>query len=257
MFKLNSIANWFAYLFVGLCISCVTNAATNSSNNTIKVGLTNLAQVSIPGAKVRTPGAIELLAMDQADNASLSLVNPELAINKLKNNEIDAWIGVIHSDADIPEFLEINKLDWAANPVLIMRTDTDIKNWQAIEKRSICISKDSRYIGELESLYGAIEYIYPTVTDALLALRIGECDASLQEEEFVNELLSYPEWQKFSARLQPYKYVNLVELQLADDVAGQQLLKLLDSAQLKSLVESQAKDIAFEVYLDQTVPDCH
>lgn len=264
MFKFNFIAGLLTALLAGIGLivnvaiaADVASAVDTVSDSDIKIGLTLLPQMSIPGAKVRTSGAIELLAVDRAEINNLSLVDANSAIKKLKNNEINAWVGVLKTDVNLPGFLAVNELDWSVSPVVIMRTDSDIKSWQDIRNRSVCISKDNRFIGELEQHYGAIESIYPTVTDALLALRTGACDATLQEEDFVNELLNYPEWQKFSARLQPYKNVNLVELQLADNVYDQQLTKLFDTAELRSLVKYQAKDIAFEVYLDQTVPDCH
>lgn len=228
-----------------------------SVDNDFKLGLSYLPQASLPGEKVRTPGHIEILAVDENEAIDLRLVNNKNVTSQLKDGEINAWVGVLDSSTQLPDWVVVNNLNWSASPVAIMRTDTDIKSWQDLRNRTVCISKDNRYIGELEHLYGAIEDIYPTVTDALLALRIGQCDASLQEEDFVAELLSYPEWQKFSNKLEPYKNVNLIELHLAKGFDNQLLNSVFGLDNIHSLVRNQARDIAFEVYLDQTVPDCH
>jgi polar amino acid transport system substrate-binding protein len=114
-------------------------------------------------------------------------------------------------------------------------------------------------VGELSARFAAIEQVYPSATDALLALRTGQCDAAVEDEGFLRALLKYPEWRKFSAQLQPYRTAALTQLRRPElPEAGRQALRqALAPASLRRQAAEQAKAIAFEVYLDQTVPDCH
>jgi len=159
----------------------------------------------------------------------------------------------------LPEGVERVPLGWSASPMAIMRSDTTIGRWEELKHHTVCLAADGRYRGELAARYGAVEQVYPSATDALLALRTGQCDATVQDEGFLRELLKFPEWHKFSATLAPYRHQSLVRLVRADLPSAQRLSlsRVTGIATLQAAAQRQARDIAFEVYLDQTVPDCH
>lgn len=146
--------------------------------------------------------------------------------------------------------------------MVIMRTDTDILQWQHVKGRNVCVSQNSRYVGWLDSRYGALERVYPAVADALLALRTGECDAAIHDDVLLDELLNLPEWQKFSARLVAD---NSYELRWLLTNPQPKLAAYLQQTALtwkkqglwQTWNQGRARDIAFEVYLDQVVTDCH
>src|SRR3546814_19750149 len=85
----------------------------------------------------------------------------------------------------------------------IMRTDTDIKSWQQLKGRTVCLSEGGRYVGALTRQYGAVEIVFKAPADSLLALRTGGCDAAVHDDVMLKELLKLPEWKKVSARLPP------------------------------------------------------
>jgi len=214
----------------------------------------------LPGAKPRTPASIEVLAAQAApDSAPVQAVALDRALAQLQDGQLDAWVGVVPAETALPAGVQRGDLDWSASPLAILRTDTDIHDWAALAGRTVCLSVDGRYVGELSARFAAIEQVYPSATDALLALRTGQCDATVQDEGFLRQLLAYPEWRKFSAELAPYRKVGLTQLRRSDlPAAGRQALRqALGAANLRHVAQEQAKAIAFEVYLDQTVPDCH
>src|SRR5690606_7072121 len=156
--------------------------------------------------------------------------------------------------------LRLTELDYSISPMAIMRTDTDIHEWSALAGRTVCLAADGRYVGEMAARYGAIEQVYPSTTDALLGVRIGSCDAMVHDQAFLEALLAFPEWRKFSARLEPYRHVELARVTAAHTPrsgAVRALLEVSSPKRLAALTADQAREIAFEVYLDQTVPDCH
>jgi len=180
-------------------------------------------------------------------------------VQQLADGTLDAWVGVWPAAAGVPAGVRHTALAWSVAPMAIMRTDTDIRSWADLSGRTVCLSEDGRVTGELSARFGAIEQIYASATDALLALRIGQCDAAVQDEDFLKQLLTFPEWQKFSAQLAPYRSQTLTRLMRADLPAPRKTAVRQATApdRLRELTRQQAQDIAFEVYLDQTVPDCH
>lgn len=147
-------------------------------------------------------------------------------------------------------------------PMAIMRTDTDIKSWGQLKGRTVCVSEDGRYVGRIAAEYGAVEQIYRAPADSLLALRTGKCDAAVHDDVMLKALLRFPEWKKFSASLPPgeaavqYFLVppgNPDTAALLKEMVGQWKAQSHHKKRMKAMTQ----DIAFEVYLDQTVPDCH
>src|SRR3546814_5705323 len=80
---------------------------------------------------------------------------------------------------------------------------SDIKSWQQLKGRTVCLSEGGRYVGALTRQYGAVEIVFKAPADSLLALRTGGCDAAVHDDVMLKELLKLPEWKKFSASLPP------------------------------------------------------
>lgn len=151
---------------------------------------------------------------------------------------------------------------YSASPMAIMRSDTDIKIWAHLKGRTVCLSEGSRYVGTMSARYGATEKIFKAPADSLLALRTGVCDAAVHDSGMLNELLKLPEWKKFSARLPSGNRVPLTFSVAADNENTITQLKQIAKKwaathYFEQLAKTRARDIAFEVYLDQNIPDCH
>src|SRR5690606_35670399 len=204
----------------------------------------------------------EVLAARQAVGATgdvQAVADPGRAWALLDQGGIDGWLGVADPAALGPA-VQASDLHYSLSPLAILRTDTDIHDWRALSGRTVCLAADGRYVGEISARYGAIEQVYPSVTDALLGVRTGACDAMVHDQAFLEALLKFPEWRKFSARLEPYRRVALVRE--TTDYPGQpDALRALAAASARQgragFRADQAGDSAFEVYLDQVVPDCH
>lgn len=225
------------------------------------VGVAQVPAASVPGAKVRTPARIEVLAARQAVGATgdvQAVADPGRAWALLDQGGIDGWLGVADPAALGPA-VQASDLHYSLSPLAILRTDTDIHDWRALSGRTVCLAADGRYVGEISARYGAIEQVYPSVTDALLGVRTGACDAMVHDQAFLEALLKFPEWKKFSVRLEPYRQVSLLRVvaRQAPEKALASVLKATSPSSLAALTARQARDIAFEVYLDQVVPDCH
>lgn len=244
---------------VGFGVSVPAQAASGP-DAALRVGIAQLPAPSVPGAKVRTPVRLETVVIPAGtDGMQPREVSGDQAADQVQGGALDAWVGALPTQSPLPAGVERASLGWSASPMAIMRSDTHVAAWGELKDRTVCLAADGRYGGELAARFGAIEQVYPSATDALLALRTGRCDATVQDEGFLRELLKFPEWHKFSATLEPYRHQDLVRLVRSGLPPPQRLAlnRMTGIATLRAAAKQQARDIAFEVYLDQTVPDCH
>jgi len=162
----------------------------------------------------------------------------------------------------VPQDLSVIPIDYRAVPMAIMRSDTTIQRWEDLQGRKVCVAAGGHHVGTLSGRYGAIEQVHPSTTDALVALRVGDCDAMVHDSTMLEQLIRFPEWKKFSARLRGNQRSTLAFLVPAQDQSRVQALRRVAfewdaGGYPEQLVKKTVRDIAFEVYLEQDVPDCH
>lgn len=143
-----------------------------------------------------------------------------------------------------------------------MRTDTDIKQWSDLGGRIVCVPEASDDAQRIAAKYGARLRIERAPALSLMLVRTGECDAALHDEALLTALFEKPEWQKFSATLQPVEQSALVvEVAPSNPVLQRRVRQVL--ASLSSDEDWQdrksrwARNVSFEVYMEQDAPDCH
>ena len=215
------------------------------------------------GAKFRTPETMdsrlaeEVAKRLQAAPAAVR-ATPAQAARVLAAGNADLLL----ASATAVDGAAIVPTGYTAGPMAIMRSDTDIKRWEQLKGRTVCLSEGGRYVGTIAARYGAIEKVLRAPADSLLALRTGGCDAAVHDDTVLEELLKLPEWKKFSARLPAGQRTPLVFAVPAGDAKSVAFLQQLAAGwrangYLDQLNRKQARSIAFEVYLDQDVPDCH
>ncbi|WP_397475349.1 ABC transporter substrate-binding protein [Pusillimonas sp.] len=240
--------------------------ATQQGDSGLKVGVRYAPPPFVGGTKVRTPESIETLLVEAVAKAlerQPRFVGLDSAHTSVAPDTIDFAV------VDVPEGETPPTNGWTAiatgqvtHPMAIMRTDTDIRSWRQLTGRTVCVAEDGRYVGHIAEKYGAIEQVYRAPADSLLALRIGECDAAVHDDTMLKALLRFPEWKKFSASLSArdasvqYFLVSASHPELA--VKLQEMVKSWKTkGYYGKLIADMTQDIAFEVYLDQAVPDCH
>ena len=220
------------------------------------------------GAKFRTPESLDTALAEQtakALKASLETVaaGPASRTGVLAAGKADVVLAALPGQDPLRNTARIVPTGYAAAPMAIMRTDTDIRSWQQLKGRTVCLSEGGLYRGTLAARYGATEMPFKAPADSLLALRTGKCDAAVHDSAMLEELLKLPEWKKFSASLPASgPRTELAFVLPAGDGKSETLLKEIVSGwqaggTMKQLLNKTARSIAFEVYLDQDVPDCH
>ncbi|WP_083439012.1 transporter substrate-binding domain-containing protein [Herbaspirillum autotrophicum] len=221
----------------------------------------------VAGAKFRTPESLETpLAQDLATRlkAGLATVKADAgsALNLLKSGKADVVLAMVDDNDPLRRDAAVIATGYSAGAMAIMRTDTDIKTWEQLKGRTVCLSEGGAYVGKMAARYGAIEKVQRAPADSLLAVRIGECDAAVHDDTLLNELLKLPEWKKFSARLPVQSRAALSFIVRQDDGKAIAFLKQTAASWyatgfMGTLKKKWTNNVAFEVYLDQNVPDCH
>ncbi|HVK95651.1 MAG TPA: transporter substrate-binding domain-containing protein [Noviherbaspirillum sp.] len=216
------------------------------------------------GMKFRTPEAIDTaLAQDLAARLAQPLTTVQARGPVGKADVVLAALA--HNDPlrdPLHRSATVIPTGHVAGPMAIMRTDTDIKTWQQLKGRKVCLAEGGRYAGTLAANYGAIEMVKKAPADALLALRTGECDAAVHDNTLLEELIQLPEWKKFSARLPVGPRTTLAFVVPHTQTGTAAYLRQVTrdwaaKAYAEQLTKKAVRHIAFEVYLDQDVPDCH
>lgn len=236
------------------------------SRGQLVVGLQTVPPPYQAGAKLRTPDGLDAVIANQiAVQLQLKLVTRQIGVdaaaNALSPDGIDLQLAALADGAPAPKSSIAIPTGYSSGTMAIMRTDTTIRSWSDLKGKIVCVVHAGRHSGVAAS-YGAIEQSYRAPADSLLAMRTGECDAAIQDSALLEELIKLPEWKKFSSRLPAIRRTSLNIVMPAAEVANAQELKRLVADWRKRQVLGRARtqavrNMAFEVYLDQNVPDCH
>jgi polar amino acid transport system substrate-binding protein len=241
--------------------------AAARQRGTLAIGLSYPLPTYIAGAKFRTPESPEsTVAEALAARFKLALGTTRVATanvaQALAAGRIDLALMLLDDGAAAPANVVLVPSGYSAGAMAIMRSDTDIRRWEQLKGRTVCLSEGGAYVGKMAAQYGAIEKVQRAPADALLSLRIGTCDAAVHDDTMLNTLLKLPEWKKFSARLPVQSRQTLMLAVRAGDAETLAAVKQwrMDAAASGfwgDLIKKWGNNVAFEVYLDQNVPDCH
>lgn len=230
------------------------------------VGVPYLAPPPVAGAKIRTPDGLDA-NMAEKLGASFGLpvrlrqVGAEEAGELLSAGQVD----VVLADAATgqPATVAVQPTGYSTRPKAVIRSDTRLRKPADVQGRSVCMAEADTDARALAAAWGAVVRTYRVPSDALVAVREGACDVGLVDDAVWEPLVRFPEWKKFSATL-PADGAEREQVWLlpASDAAGRawlagEMQAWSQSGAWKAMTSKWARDVAFDVYLDQEVPDCH
>lgn len=265
-----------------VCFAAVATVALAASSSdvfprafargTLVVGVPFLAPEAAAGAKVRTPERLDdvmAARLGEALGLPVKLVQLDAAqrLTALKQGEVDLVIADRSQAADEPAAPaasggNIIGTGYTARPQAVIRSDTKLRHWQDVKGLTACMSTAAVQAQALATQWGAVVRTYRVPSDALVAVREGACDVGLVDDIAWTPLMKFPEWKKFSATLDSQGPRTERVWVVAEDVATQAWLtdtmaQWRREGAVAAMVDKWARDVAFDVYLDQEVPDCH
>jgi len=236
------------------------------------VGVPYLAPPAAAGAKVRTPERLDtVLAERLGERLGLPVkvvqVEPQQRAAALADGTVDLLLadriaGQSDPGLDDPG-VALVPAGYQARPKAVIRSDTALRRWSQVKGRSVCMSSAAFQAQALAAHWGATVRTFRVPSDALVAVREGACDIGLIDDAAWGPLMQFPEWKKFSATLPADGPVaERVWLARAGDEASVRWLAAAmqqwrQQGAWQAMIRKWARDVAFDVYLDQEVPDCH
>ncbi|WP_251865401.1 transporter substrate-binding domain-containing protein [Achromobacter sp. Marseille-Q4962] len=242
--------------------------AAARQRGTLVVGVPYLAPPPVAGAKVRTPEGLDLpaaerLAKELGVAVQLRQVGAGEAAAALAAGQADVVLADGGQGTPSAAGVAVVPSGYATRPKAVIRSDTAMRRGADARGRTACVAEAARAAGELAESWGAQVRRYRVPSDALVAVREGACDLGLVDDAVWEPLMRFPEWKKFSATLAAEGARRERQWLLPEgDEASRQWLQARmrqwgrDGA-WKEMAAKWARDVAFDVYLDQEVPDCH
>ena len=238
------------------------------ARGSLRVAVVHVAPAAAPGAKIRTEDrldvpAVKALATDLKVSPQLIELAPAEAAKALADGSVDLALYSLPADAaNWPDVTPV-PTSYRTYPKAVIRSDTAIRSRTDLAGRSVCVARSATQAAEQATRAGAtlLSFRYPS--DALVAVREGKCDLGLIDQTVWQPLMHYPEWKKFSATLEladaPRTLTWLLPATQAREAQWlQSRMQQWDEAgQWAAFSKKWATDVAFDVYLDQEVPDCH
>lgn len=230
------------------------------------VGVPYLAPPPAAGAKIRTPDGLDA-AMAERLGQSLGLpvrlreLPPAAAAAALAAGEVD--LALAEGGADQPGPVAAQPTGYAYRPKAVIRSDTRLRQPADARGRSVCMAEAASASRELARRWGAVVRTYRVPSDALVAVREGSCDIGLVDDAVWEPLMRFPEWKKFSSTLAAdgarHERVWLLPADAAASRGwlAQEMRAWERAGAWRAMTAKWARDVAFDVYLDQEVPDCH
>lgn len=179
----------------------------------------------------------------------------------LKQGRVDASLRR-RSAPTMDKDVQVVPTGYTSGLSVAMRSDTDVKSWPALAGHLVCATTGNARARAQVARVGARLQLHRSPAQALVAVRTGACTAAVLDQAPLRALLGRKEWRKFSATLPPTE-PSALELVLPPGKAPLQAAvraaaaAVGDEPHWARRRQTWASNVAFEVYFDQTGPDCH
>ncbi|AZR94300.1 hypothetical protein BBB39_11260 [Bordetella trematum] len=260
-------AGWGTWLAaLALMLSAGVSAAAGpfaqaQARGELRVGVPALADAQ----RVRTPHGLGPLAAERLAQAlGLPLALQALAADQAADALAAGQVDVVLMAAGEPPGVAPRQA-WVAaryqpQPRAVIRSDTPMRRWEEARGRSVCMARANQPARALAHSHGAVLQEYDLPSEALVAVREGRCDIGLIDDAAWQSLMQLPEWRKFSASLPPEgPHAESGWLVPAAEQAwlAREMRLWQGRGVWRELAGRWAREVAFDVYLDQDGIDCH
>ena len=187
---------------------------------------------------------------------------PGAQAQALRQGDVDLVLARAGESPRKEDGLRVLATGYQSGLSVAMRSDTDVRAWKDLAGRVVCVTADNgRAHAQAARIQGRLK-VFDAPAQALVQVRTGGCAAAILDGSQLEPLLAQKEWRKFSATL-PATRDSALEAWLAegrDDLAAPiraAVLEIGTTARWAQRRQKWAANVAFEVYFDQTGPDCH
>jgi polar amino acid transport system substrate-binding protein len=217
--------------------------------------------------EVRTPDGFEPVLADElaaALDTKVVLVglggdDPAAALSE---GRVDLLLVHLPARASLGPGIETVDVGYRTGLMPLMRSDTAITTWDKLAGRVVCVADGNAAARVVAERHGAFVRVLKAPAKALAQMRTGDCDAAIDDEAVLEEIVKQPTWQKYSATLPVADRYRLVFAVRTGDRASFAALRDVvrswsSGGNWLAWEQKWAADVAFETYLEQDAPDCH
>ena len=130
--------------------------------------------------------------------------------------------------------------------------------WQALTGQTFCIAEGHGAARLIEQRFAAHARYYPSSANALIGLKLGECQVVVEDLVLLEPLAKLPEWRRY-ARLLPRLADAERELMVESAEAGERdlLAEWARNGRLDQFIRESVDEVAFQAYVLADTLDCH
>jgi polar amino acid transport system substrate-binding protein len=134
--------------------------------------------------------------------------------------------------------------------------------WADLDGESFCVMAGSPYSAIVEPRFGGIARAYPSAAQALIGLKLGECQAVVGDRLLLEQIAALPEWRRYNRLLPVLEGTALTLRMEADDSVLQQRIEQVVSSEqgqeaLAGITQHWVDEVAFQAYVLADTLDCH
>jgi polar amino acid transport system substrate-binding protein len=130
---------------------------------------------------------------------------PVVAANRLQflqQGRIDLLIATMSDTAEREQLVGIVKPNYYSSGAdILARKGSGLKTWADVRGKKLCAIQGAYYNKDAEDKYGATLVAFTGTTEALNALKEGDCVGFLFDDTFNNPLTETPEWAGYETPL--------------------------------------------------------
>src|SRR5436190_6563395 len=146
------------------------------------------------------------LAADVAKRLGVKLeLTPVVASNRiqfLQQGKIDVMIATMSDTPERRKIVDIVDPDYYASGTNVMAKKSEgLKSWDQLKGKKVCLIQGAFYNKELQEKYGVEGVAFPGTSEALTALRNGNCFAYAYDDTQIVGEMQKPEWKDYEMPL--------------------------------------------------------
>jgi polar amino acid transport system substrate-binding protein len=140
--------------------------------------------------------------------------------------------------------------------------ETGPADWADLVGKPFCITAGSPHSAIVVSRFGGIARVYPSAAQALIGLKLGECQAVVDDRLLLQQIAALPEWRRYNRLLPVLEEATLtLRIEAEDATLLQQIEQIMSSDQgqrtLAEITQHWIDEVAFQAYVLADTLDCH
>ena len=135
-------------------------------------------------------------------------------------------------------------------------------DWADLAGEPFCVTSGSPHAEVVRARFGGVARIYPSAAQALIGLKLGECQAVVDDRLLLQQIAELPEWRRYDRLLPALEYPHLtLRVAAADTALQQRIEQIISSAEgqdaLAEVTQHWIDEVAFQAYVLADTLDCH